>query len=436
MSVVYALATPASKSAICVFRVTGDGCLDSLEKLFGTSDISPRVFSVRPFYNSGLLVDTVGVLVFANGRSYTGEDSFEIHAHGGLGVMALISEALDGVGFDEAQPGEFTKRAFINEKLGLNEAEAVLDVIDSTNANDVLLSSRSLSGDFSKKIKSLSKNIDNLRMRVEGEIDFSDEGESFMDQGVVEDLTGLISEFDMFVSGCKSKKSLSVKNKVVFVGPVNSGKSSTFNRLLGYERALISDKPGTTRDIIESEVFYESLSFSLFDTAGLRETNDSIEAKGIDYTKNEITNADVVVGVFDSSTVNLVNEFESIVGDKPFLKILNKIDLDYKDGEGFDCKISAKTGEGFEEFKKKITGYFQKRDEKNGTFLVRDRHINLFESASFSIRKALMVIQKEEGLEIAAEELKMAREYLDVVVGKKTSDQLLGDIFSNFCIGK
>ena len=436
MSVVYALATPASKSAICIFRVTGDGCLDSLEKLFGTSDIQPRVFSVKPFYNSGLLVDTVGVLVFANGRSYTGEDSFEVHAHGGLGVMALISEALDSVGFDEAQPGEFTKRAFINEKIGLNEAEAVLDVIDSTNANDVLLSSRSLSGDFSKKIKSLSKNIDNLRVRVEGEIDFSDEGESFMDQGVVEDLKGLISEFDMFVSSCKSKKSLSVKNKVVFVGPVNSGKSSTFNRLLGYERALISDKPGTTRDIIESEVFYESLSFSLFDTAGLRETDDSIEAKGIDYTKNEITNADVVVGVFDSSTVNLVNEFESIIGDKPFLKILNKIDLDYKDSEGFDCKISAKTGEGFEEFRKKITGYFQNSDEKNGTFLVRDRHINLFESASFSIRKALMVIQKEEGLEIAAEELKMAREYLDVVVGKKTSDQLLGDIFSNFCIGK
>ena len=269
-------------------------------------------------------------MVFANGRSYTGEDSFEVHAHGGLGVMALISEALDSVGFDEAQPGEFTKRAFINEKIGLNEAEAVLDVIDSTNANDVLLSSRSLSGDFSKKIKSLSKNIDDLRMRVEGEIDFSDEGENFMDQGVVVDLKGLISEFDMFVNSCKSKKSLSVKNKVVFVGPVNSGKSSTFNRLLGYERALISDKPGTTRDIIESEVFYESLSFSLFDTAGLRETDDSIEAKGIDYTKNEITNADVVVGVFDSSTVNLVNEFESIVGDKPFLKVLNKIDLDYK----------------------------------------------------------------------------------------------------------
>jgi tRNA modification GTPase len=216
LSVVYALATPASKSAICIFRVTGDGCLDSLEKLFGTSDISPRVFSVRPFYNSGLLVDTVGVLVFANGRSYTGEDSFEIHAHGGLGVMALISEALDGVGFDEAQPGEFTKRAFINEKIGLNEAEAVLDVIDSTNANDVLLSSRSLSGDFSKKIKSLSKNIDDLRMRVEGEIDFSDEGESFMDQGVVVDLKGLISEFDMFVNSCKSKKSLSVKKQGCF----------------------------------------------------------------------------------------------------------------------------------------------------------------------------------------------------------------------------
>ena len=436
MSVVYALATPAHKSAICIFRVTGNGCLKSLKSLFGTSDIPSRVFSVRPFYNSSLLVDTVGVLVFDEGKSYTGEDSFEIHAHGGLGVMALIEEALSGVGFDEAPPGEFTKRAFLNGKIDLNEAESVLDVIDSTNTEDVYLSSKSLSGDFSREVHELSDDINSLRMRVEGEIDFSDEEEDFMDEDIVSDVSVLISKFDLFLSGCKNRKNLSAKNKVVFIGPTNSGKSSTFNRLLGFERALISDTPGTTRDIIESEVFYESFSFSLFDTAGLRETSDTIEAKGIDLTKNEIVNADVVVGVFDPSSLSRLEEFSSLVGEKPFLKVLNKIDVDDSEVASFDCRISAKTGEGFEDFKEQITAFFKTSLQKDATFLVRDRHISLFNNSISSIKKALTIIQSGDGLEVAAEELKIARSCLDVVVGKKTSDQLLGDIFSSFCIGK
>lgn len=436
MSVVYALATPAHKSAICIFRVTGNGCLKSLKSLFGTSDISSRVFSVRPLYNSGLLVDTVGVLVFDGSKSYTGEDSFEIHAHGGLGVMALIEEALSGIGFDEAPPGEFTKRAFLNGKIDLNEAESVLDVIDSTNTEDVYLSSKSLSGDFSREVHELSDDINSLRMRVEGEIDFSDEEEDFMDEDIVSDVSVLISKFDLFLSGCKNRKNLSAKNKVVFIGPTNSGKSSTFNRLLGFERALISDTPGTTRDIIESEVFYESFSFSLFDTAGLRETSDTIEAKGIDLTKNEIVNADVVVGVFDPSSLSRLEEFSSLVGEKPFLKVLNKIDVDDSEVASFDCRISAKTGEGFEDFKEQITAFFKTSLQKDATFLVRDRHISLFNNSISSIKKALTIIQSGDGLEVAAEELKIARSCLDVVVGKKTSDQLLGDIFSSFCIGK
>ena len=222
MSVVYALATPAAKSAICVFRVSGEGCLDRLSVLFGDAGISPRVFSVRPFYNSGVLVDTVGVLVFSGGKSYTGEDSFEVHAHGGLGVMSLIIEAFDSVGFEEAAPGEFTKRAFLNNKIDLNEAESVLDVIDSAYADDVYLSSRSLSGEFSKKVHGFASVINDLRMRVEGEIDFSDEGESFMDEKIISDLDRLVCDFELFLGGCRNKKNMSVKNKVVFIGPVNS----------------------------------------------------------------------------------------------------------------------------------------------------------------------------------------------------------------------
>ena len=436
MSVVYALATPAAKSAICVFRVSGEGCLDKLSVLFGAVDIPPRVFSVRPFYNSGVLVDTVGVLVFSGGKSYTGEDSFEVHAHGGLGVMSLIAGVFDSVGFEEAPPGEFTKRAFLNNKIDLNEAESVLDVIDSTRADDVYLSSKSLSGEFSNKVHGFASVINDLRMRVEGEIDFSDEGESFMDEKIISDLDFLVCDFELFLGGCKNKKDMSVKNKVVFIGPVNSGKSSTFNRLLGFERALISDIPGTTRDIIESEVFYSNLSFSLFDTAGIRNTDDSIEAMGIDYTKSEIGSADVVVGVFDSPLDSSIDYFESLAGDKSFIRVLNKIDLNKSELGDFDCLISAKTGEGFDGFKKKIVSFFSESSDESAAFLVRDRHIILFNESIEALKKSLFVLRSGEGLEIAAEELKISRSCLDVVVGEKTSDDLLGDIFSNFCIGK
>ena len=436
MSIVYALATPVAKSAICIFRVSGEGCLDRLSVLFGDVGIPPRTFSVRPFYNSGLLVDTVGVLVFSGGKSYTGEDSFEVHAHGGLGVMSLITEAFDSIGFEEAAPGEFTKRAFLNNKIDLNEAESVLDVIDSASADDVYLSSKSLSGEFSKKVHGFASAINDLRMRVEGEIDFSDEGESFMDEKIISDLDLLVCDFELFLGGCRNKKNMSVKNKVVFVGPVNSGKSSTFNRLLGFERALISDIPGTTRDIIESEVFYSNLSFSLFDTAGIRNTDDSIEAMGIDYAKSEIGNADVVVGVFDSPLDDSIDYFTSLVGDKSFIKVLNKIDLDNSEHGDFDCLISAKTGEGFDDFKKKIVSFFSEGSDESATFLVRDRHIVLFNESIESLKKSLSILRSGEGLEIAAEELKISRSCLDVVVGEKTSNDLLGDIFSNFCIGK
>ena len=436
MSVVYALATPPAKSAICVFRVTGVGCLDALSSLFGEADIPPRFFSVRPFYNSGVLVDTVGVLVFSGDKSYTGEDSFEVHAHGGLGVMSLITETLDSCGFEEAPPGEFTKRAFLNNKISLNEAESVLDVIDSASADDVYLSSRSLSGGFSKKVRDFASAINDLRVRVEGEIDFSDEGENFMDEKIISDLDFLVCDFGLFLGGCRNKKNMSVKNKVVFVGPVNSGKSSTFNRLLGFERALISNIPGTTRDIIESEVFYSNLSFSLFDTAGIRDTDDSIEAMGIDYAKSEIGNADVVVGIFDSPLDGSIDYFTSLVGDKGFIKVLNKIDLNKSELGDFDCLISAKTGEGFDNLKKKIVSFFSESSNKSETFLVRDRHIVLFNEAIEALEKSLFILKSGGGLEIAAEELKISRGSLDVIVGEKTPDGLLGDIFSSFCIGK
>lgn len=439
MSVVFALATPPAKSAICVFRISGQGCLEGLSKLVNGSLIKPRVFGLRSIYQGNRLVDRVGVVSFKGPESYTGEDSFEIYAHGGLGVMTLLVEVFKGLGFEEAPPGEFTKRAFLNNKISLNEAESVVDVIDSSNVEDVFLSSKSLSGDFTKAVFEFAKEIDFLRVRVEGEIDFSDEGQDFLDSSLLNDLKSLISRFDLFVGGCVNKKGRSTKRKVLFVGPVNSGKSSVFNRLLGFERALVSDTPGTTRDLIESEVFYNNLSFHVSDSAGFRETDDPIESKGMDYGVSQIGESDVVVGIFDSESIVLQKKFQDLVGDKSYISLLNKVDLGVVSGADFDrvdCMVSAKTGEGFDGFKVLLEKTFENNVLPDSTYLVRDRHIKLFDESIMNLRGSFDKLEIGGPLELAAEDLKIARSCLDAVVGLKTADSLLGDIFSSFCIGK
>ncbi|MDC1073782.1 50S ribosome-binding GTPase [Gammaproteobacteria bacterium] len=322
MSVVFALATPPAKSAICVFRVSGPGCLDAIKKITGSGLQKARTFYLRPFLDShGGVVDSVGVVFFRGPESYTGEDSFEVYAHGGLGVMSLIVDVFKGLGFDEAPPGEFTKRAFLNNKISLNEAEAVVDVIDSSSREGVYLSTKSLSGTFTDAVVDFSKRIDFLRVGVEGEIDFSDEGEDFLNSSLIGHLDKVVADFSLFVDGCVGKKHYSTKNKILFVGPVNSGKSSVFNRLLGFERALVSSVAGTTRDLVESEMFYNNASFSLLDSAGIRETDDLIESRGIDIALNQVGDADVVVGVFDSFDKGVLNKFSNLASGKNYLSV-------------------------------------------------------------------------------------------------------------------
>jgi tRNA modification GTPase len=246
----------------------------------------------------------------------------------------------------------------------------------------------------------------------------------------------LIRDFSFFVAGCVSKKSYSLKNKILFIGPVNSGKSSVFNRLLGFERALVSNTAGTTRDLVESELFYNNTSFSLSDSAGIRETKDEIESRGINLTLEQIGAADVVVGVFDSSNKEVISGFSDLVKNKKYITVYNKLDLGSPSPGVFDCLVSAKTGEGFDRFKNILAGAFKVHENNDYTYLVRDRHISLFNSSLENLGKAFLKIKNVENLELVAEDLRLARQSLDDVVGIKTPDSLLGDIFSNFCIGK
>jgi len=438
MSVVYALATPAVKSAICIFRVSGEGCHDYISEIFGLDSPQPRRFLLCDLKNNGTFIDRVGLILFKGPESYTGEDSFEVYAHGSLGVMSLIVDLFDSKGFDQASPGEFTKRAFINDKINLNEAESLSDFIESASSREVFLSGASLFGDLSKKLSDFSERINSLRVRVEAEIDFSDEGQDFMDGSLSNDLSLLIEDFGSFVSLCINKREYSNNKNIVLVGPTNSGKSSIFNRLLGYERAIVTDAHGTTRDMISSEVFFQSNKFSIFDSAGIRETEDVIEKKGIETSIKKISDADLVLGVFEKKDASLVSSFKKMCDKGSFFIIQNKIDINSSDTSFFDCCVSAKTGEGFNSLKNLVVSFFEKnkKNNKNSQYLIRDRHVKLFNQVTKDLDIALKGLNDSKSLELVAEDLKNARSGLDEILGKKFSDSLLGDIFSSFCIGK
>ena len=438
MSVVYALATPAVKSAICIFRVSGEGCHNYISEIFGLDNPQPRRFLLCDLKNNETFIDRVGLILFKGPESYTGEDSFEIYAHGSLGVMSLIVDLFDSKGFDQASPGEFTKRAFINDKINLNEAESLSDFIESASSREVFLSGASLFGDLSKKLSDFSERINSLRVRVEAEIDFSDEGQDFMDGSLSNDLSLLIEDFGSFVSLCINKREYSNNKNIVLVGPTNSGKSSIFNRLLGYERAIVTDAHGTTRDMISSEVFFQSNKFSIFDSAGIRETEDVIEKKGIETSIKKISDADLVLGVFEEKDASLVSSFKKMCDKDSFFIIQNKIDINSSDASFFDCCVSAKTGEGFNSLKNLVVSFFErnKKNNKDSQYLIRDRHVKLFSQVTKDLDIALKGLNDSKSLELVAEDLKNARSGLDEILGKKFSDSLLGDIFSSFCIGK
>ena len=437
MSVVYALATPPAKSAICIFRVSGEGCFAGLVGLFGSDEFSPRTFYLVDMKSGGRLLDRVGLVLFKGPNSYTGEDSFEVYAHGSLGVMSLISDAFDSHGYSEAPPGEFTKRAFLNDKITLNEAESLSDFIESTSSNEVFLSGSSLFGNLSGRLAEYSERVNSIRIRVEGEIDFSDEGEDFMDGGLLADLCKVKEDFESFVSLCANKRDILQKKNILLVGPTNSGKSSIFNRLVGYERAIVTDQPGTTRDMISSEAFFETSVFSISDTAGMRKTDDVVEEKGIEISLNQMSEVDLVLGVFENYSEDTVSFLKKTCGSNKFLSIQNKIDINKADVKKYDCCVSAKTGDGFKELKQKISAFFNADDIKNEmNFLVRDRHVKIFMSVTENLDRAIQGLNDKKTLELVAEDLKNARSDLDELIGKKFSDSLIGDIFSNFCIGK
>lgn len=434
---IFALATPIAQSAIAVFRLSGVGCCDVFNGVLKKPISKYREVFLRDVFWGGALIDRCSVVFYSGPHSYTGEDSVEVFCHGGLSVIKSLTGVFLGLGFREAEPGEFSRMAFENGKLSLNEVEAVADLIYSEDVERGLLSSEAVAGKLSDIISSLGEEVDELRVFVEGSIDFSDEDYDFILEGGVEERLKKIqsSLIGLIDASLVSTKKLS-KNRVLFLGPPNTGKSSLFNRLLGFERALVSSVPGTTRDLIDSEMFYNSINMELVDSAGVRDTDDLVEAEGVALSGNEIPESALVLIVLDHVTESLAGVFKSMVIGKNHLMVFNKSD-EKNPVEDYDCVVSAKSGSGIQELKKMVFNSIQQgKNSSKKTFIIRERHLALFNAALSSLDACMEKILNERDVDVAAEDLKLVRSSFDEFLGIKYPDELLGDIFNDFCIGK
>ena len=434
---IFALATPVAQSAIAVFRATGKGCCQEFNKVINKPISIYREVFLRDVIWEGSIVDRCSIVYYSGPSSYTGEDSVEVFCHGGLSVIKSLTEIFLSLGFQEAGPGEFSRIAFENGKISLNEAEAVVDLINSEDKIRGELSSQAVAGKLSKMISVLGDEIDALRVFIEGSIDFSDEDYDFVSEGGVEERLAKIrvSLVDIIDSSLVSNMKLS-KNRVLFFGPPNTGKSSLFNRILGFNRALVSNVPGTTRDLIDSEIFYNSISMELVDSAGIRETNDAIEQKGVELSGGEVGGSDLILLILDHDTENSLSGLKSKLLNRKHLVVFNKSDKG-EPNKSYDCVVSARSGAGIEELKKLIFKAIQvDSNDSKKSFIIRERHLHCFKLALSNLDAGIEKISKGLEFDVAAEDLRQVRSSLDEFLGVKHSDSLLGDIFKDFCIGK
>lgn len=437
-----AIATAPGCGGIGVVRVSGQG-LDALAEVLLGAKIAPRHATYASFLDAqGQVIDRGIGLFFPAPHSYTGEDVLELQGHGGPAVLHLILQRCLEWGARLAQPGEFTQRAFLNDKLDLVQAESVADLISATSSQAARSAMRSLQGEFSGKIHHLVDELIRLRMLVEAMLDFPEEEVDAPDIVRRDALLGAVrDQLDKTLDQAQQGSLLREGAHVVLVGQPNVGKSSLLNCLSGEEVALVSEIPGTTRDVIRQAIQIAGVPLHIMDTAGLRETCDAVEQMGVARTRSTLQKADAILIMLDASR-DIGHEDRKILDelppDIPRLYVHNKVDLlaqaphvEEHDGE---CHIylSAKTGAGLGLLREKMLGLIGWHQEA-GVFMARERHIRALKAA----REHLLCAARVTGqAEFFAEELRLAQDQLNSITGEFTADDLLGEIFSRFCIGK
>ena len=444
-----ALATPNGIGAIGVIRLSGPEAWEITSQLF-SKNLRKKLTHTVHFGTitnlKGELIDEVLVTLFAEGKSYTGEESVEISCHGSSFILGKIIAAIIEAGARMANPGEFTQRAFLNGKLDLSQAEAVADLIasQSRSAHDIAL--KQLRGNFSSELKELREKLIHFASLVELELDFAEEDVEFADRT---ELKHLVSDVLAYIVRMASSFELgnAIKNgvPVAIVGAPNTGKSTLLNQLLGENRAIVSDIAGTTRDVIEETLNIDGILFRLIDTAGIREGAEEIEAMGIERSKEKIDQAKIVLCLADASNPNSVTEVQNwskeLSVNHPNKKIgviLNKMDLNTIGSlNENEIQISAKEGKNMEDLKTwlvdNVKGNF---DMANETIVSNARHHEALLKTAESLTQAKNGLETGITADFVAMDIRQAMFYLGSITGDISTDDLLGNIFAKFCIGK
>ena len=433
---IFALATPTGKAALAVFRISGSGCHEVISKILDKNIAEFNRVFLRKIIHDGVLVDVSTVVFYKSPKSYTGEDMVEVFCHGGFATLKKLIDLFHNLNIREAEPGEFTKIAVLNGKQTLNEAESLLDLINSTTDAEMNMALGVVAGELSNKVSVLGDELDDIRVFVESIIDFDDEdGVDVSWEEVVERLEALRLGFgDLKKQGFRSSN-IGKTNGVLMLGPPNVGKSSLFNCLLGQNKAIVSPNPGTTRDMLEGQVLMHKTTFNLVDAAGIRDSSVSEESMGVNKVLNDIDSFPLVLVVCDQEYKTQLKDLRGMIDNKKSLVVKNKSDLCNKQEDGM-CLVSAKTGDGIPELKKMISGFFVNSEPSvDQRFILNDRQLELIDGVIKSL-EACQGLHYLESIELIAENLKSARNHLNDFLGERSSDELLGEIFSKFCIGK
>ena len=439
---IVAVATPPGRGGISIVRLSGPDVIDIAIRIIGVCP-APRHAHHAVFLDcNGLVIDNGIVLYFPAPHSFTGESALELQAHGSPVVMQMLLQSCLASGARLAQPGEFSQRAFLNGRLDLTQAEAIADLIGSSTQAAARSAINSLQGGFSRRINELVEEVTRLRIFVEAAIDFPDEEIDFLEDGkVVDQLEHLSSLFASLKSSGKQGILLREGLKVVLTGLPNAGKSSLLNQLCNANRAIVSDIPGTTRDVLGQFIDLDGLPVEIIDTAGVRPTTSEIEAEGVRRAIQQQNRAGLVLLLVDDSETSDHEADSLLTGldtSAPAVLVRNKIDLTGRPASNVENEVcvSALTGEGLDNLKEKIRNIAGFRDVDDSDFLARERHVDALDRAEQFLLHGLEQQKKFRAGELLADDLTSCQRALSEITGEVSSDDLLGMIFSSFCIGK
>lgn len=449
---IVAIATPPGRGGVGIIRLSGPEAYSIAVLLNGNKTLKPRLATFCSFYSFTAnnkspsldsLIDQGIMIYFKAPHSFTGEDVVEIQAHGSPVVLDMLTKVCMQLGARLARPGEFSERAFLNDKIDLTQAEAIADLIQASSQTAARMALKSLQGEFSNKINQLNEKIIHLRLYVEAAIDFPEEEIDFLNDGKVAHLLqNIVTELEEIRAQANQGVILREGLSVVIAGRPNAGKSTLINCLAGRDIAIVTEIAGTTRDVMREHILLDDIPLHIIDTAGLRESNDVVEKEGIKRAWQELKKADCVLLVVDVNDLeqhyHLTKEIKTALPPEvPIITVFNKIDTLGHTTQIHDhtVYISAKSGEGMDGLKqliKQVVGY----QPNEGHFLARRRHLHALDEAKKILAIGQQQLLEHRAGELLAEDLRQAHQSLCEITGEFTSDDLLGYIFSSFCIGK